>query len=87
MARWIIATLAFLAIGWLDVAYGHRVAFVTLVALLLFVAVFGGHGPRPRKGDDDAGVPEPRAPAAQDMTQPRDADGAVPPGDPPGSAA
>jgi len=41
MTRWIIASLAFLAIGWLNFRYGHVVALVTLVALLIFVAVFG----------------------------------------------
>jgi hypothetical protein len=60
MTRWIIASLAFLAIGWLNFRYGHVVALVTLVALLIFVAVFGGHGPRGQPGADtppEAGGP------------------------------
>jgi hypothetical protein len=62
VARWIIATLAFLAIGWLDFAYGHRVALVTMLALLVLVAVFGGRGPRRgQHGDGDAGGSEPAA--------------------------
>lgn len=48
MMRWLIATLAFLAVGWLDWRFGHAVALGTLLALLVLVAVFGGHGPRRR---------------------------------------
>jgi CHASE2 domain-containing sensor protein len=61
MARWIIATLAFLGVGWLNFRYGHTVALVTMVAVLLFIAVFGGHGRR-RKTID--------APAADDSAEP-----------------
>jgi hypothetical protein len=53
MARWIIASLAFLAIGWLDLRYGHTVALGVLIALLLVVAVFGGHCRRPGRGGDN----------------------------------
>jgi hypothetical protein len=46
MARWLIATLGFLAIGWLSYRYGHTAALVTLLVVLVGVAVFGGHGRR-----------------------------------------
>lgn len=62
MARWIIATLAFLGVGWLNYRYGHTVALVTMLAVLLFIAVFGGHGPRRKAVDapapDDGAEPE-----------------------------
>ena len=64
VARWIIATLAFLAIGWLDYAYGHGVALVTMLALLVLVAVFGGHRPR-RRPESSAGEPD-QAPGPDD---------------------
>ena len=53
MARWVIATVAFLAIGWLGFRYGHLTALATLLLLIVLVAVFGGHGPRGRSGPDD----------------------------------
>jgi hypothetical protein len=64
MARWLLAALGFLAIGWLSVTYGHTVAFVALMAALLFVAVFGGHGRRrgpepPVEGGPAAEDPDP----------------------------
>ena len=46
MARWLIATLAFLGIGWLDLRYGHVAALVTMLVALAFIAMFGGHGRR-----------------------------------------
>jgi len=42
--RWGIATLAFLAVAWLDLRFGHATALAVLVGLLIVVAVFGGHG-------------------------------------------
>ena len=50
MLKWIIATLVFLGIGWLSLRYGHGIALGALIAVLLFVAVFGGHGRRARGG-------------------------------------
>jgi CHASE2 domain-containing sensor protein len=62
MARWIIATLAFVGVGWLSFRYGHTVALVTMLGVLLFIAVFGGHGRRRKAGDapnpDDASETE-----------------------------
>ncbi len=72
MARWIIATLAFLAIGWLDHAYGHGVALVTMLVLLLMVAVFGGHGPRrgPERAPGQASGTAPQPDTAGDGPDP-----------------
>lgn len=42
--RWTIATLGFLAIGMLDIRFGHTVALVTLMSLMLLVAFLGGSG-------------------------------------------
>jgi hypothetical protein len=58
LLRWIIATLVFLAIGWIDLRYGHWPALATLIVVLVFIAIFGGHGPRRGVADD---APEPDA--------------------------
>jgi hypothetical protein len=59
--KWIIATLVFLGIGWLSLRYGHGTALAALIAVLLFVAVFGGHGRRARSGPTAPPGPEPPA--------------------------
>ena len=44
MTRWILATLAFLLLGWAVRQYGLNSARVILGAVLLMVYFFGGYG-------------------------------------------
>lgn len=49
LTRWTLATLGFLAIGWIELATGrHGCALATLVAVLVLIAVFGGSRQRDR---------------------------------------
>jgi len=50
--RWGLATLALLAVAWVDARFGHGAGLAVLVGLLVLVAVFGGHG-RPGAPRDD----------------------------------
>jgi hypothetical protein len=56
--RWTIATLGFIGIAVLDVRYGHSTALVTLLALMLLVALYGGSGYGNKAHAPKSGVPE-----------------------------
>jgi hypothetical protein len=56
--RWTIATLGFIGIAVLDVRYGHSTALVTLLALMLLVALYGGSGYGNKSHVPKSGVPE-----------------------------
>jgi hypothetical protein len=53
LVRWTIATLVFLAVTWLATTRSHGQALLLLLALLIGIAIFGGHG-RPRSGPPEA---------------------------------
>lgn len=75
VVRWGIATLAFLLVVWIDIRYGHATALVVLLALLLFIAVYGGHGRR-RSASGDADAPSDEGDdVAPHGESPTDADG------------
>jgi hypothetical protein len=44
VVRWTVATAVFLAIGWAMQRYGLNAARLALLALLILVYVYGGHG-------------------------------------------
>jgi hypothetical protein len=46
--KWVVAGLVFVGVGLVSFRYGHTAALLTLAALLIFVALFGGHGRRGR---------------------------------------
>jgi hypothetical protein len=74
--RWTVATAVFLAIGWTMQRYGLNAARLALLALLILVYIFGGHGRQARAGvtgDPGAGGPKAR-------TDPSPADGPDPNG-------
>lgn len=52
--RWGVATLALLAVAWIDVRFGHWLALGVMFGLLVIVAVFGGHG----RAGGSPGAPE-----------------------------
>lgn len=50
VVRWSVATAVFLAIGWAMRAYGLNAARLALLALLVLVYVYGGHGRQAEAG-------------------------------------
>jgi hypothetical protein len=56
--RWTIATLGFVGIAAIDVRFGHTTALVTLLALMLLVALYGGSGYGNKSHVPKSGVPE-----------------------------
>lgn len=42
--RWLGATLGLAAVVWVDSRFGHAAASAVLVAALVAVAIWGGHG-------------------------------------------
>lgn len=72
VVRWTVATAVFLAIGWAMRQYGLNAARLALLALLVLVYFYGGHG---RQTEAGAGGP---APAGIPPTDTSPTDGADP---------